>query len=276
MTPSELPLLWIDGEIHGPSAAGVSALDHGLLLGDGVFDTIAVRGGQPVFLERHLRRLRRGIDRLAIDRTPSDTELVSGVEELVNEAGLAEARIRITVTPGPGPGPSPRDRGEHPLTVISIDALHRVPTSVSLCTVGWIRNERSPLAGIKSTSWGDNASILRFARAGGHDNAILCDSVGRLSECTTSNLFLVVDQVVLTPSLGSGCLPGIIREVLLESGIATEADLRPEDLDRATEVFVTSSTTGVVPVRRIDARDFTIVGPLTGRAGRAVEEASAR
>lgn len=252
---------WSNGSIHPASTSIARADDQGLLLGDGLFETLVARERRPLFLERHLRRLRRGIDALEIVGTSDDEAIRRGIDELVESSGLVDSRVRITITPGPGP--SPRERGDSPLTMITIAPLAPAPSSVALCTVDWIRNERSPLAGIKSSSWGDNAMILRHATAKGFDNAILCDSTGRLSECTTSNVFLVIDGEILTPSLDSGCLPGIIREVLIESGTAIERDLHPSDLHDATEVFITSSTTDVVPVARIDEIDFDVDGPFT-------------
>lgn len=254
-------MMWVNGELVDSSFPAISAHDHGLLLGDGVFDTLIVRDGTPVFLERHLRRLRAGINRLAITPTPTDSEITAGIHQLIDVNNFENARVRITVTPGPGA--SPRERGARPLTLIALSPLAEAPASVSLCTVEWTRNERSPLAGIKSTSWGDNALILRHAQQLGFNNAVLCDTTGRLSECTTSNLFLVIDQRIVTPSLDSGCLPGILREVLLEAELATEGDLTPAELDRASEAFITSSTTGIVPVHRVDSRDYAVNGPLT-------------
>jgi len=264
----------INGALVAASTTGVSMNDHGFLLGDGVFDTLIIRSGKPIFLDRHLRRLRNGIDRLQIENTPSDSELSEALLQLIAANNATDARVRITITPGPGS--SPRHRGPQPLTVISTAPLADAPLPVSLCAVAWTRNERSPLAGIKSTSWGENATILRYAAAKGFDNAILCDSTGRLSECTTSNLFLVIDDCIVTPSLASGCLPGIIREVLLEENVSSERDLFPSDFERATEAFITSSTTGVVPVQRIDDRVFPTDGQFTATAHEAIAKLSAR
>jgi len=267
------PSIWINGELLLASTPGIPANDHGFLLGDGVFDTLIIRDEKPIFLDRHLRRLRNGIDRLQIKGAPTDSELSTALSQLIAANNAADARLRITVTPGPGP--SPRQRGTQPLTVITTSPLPDAPSSVSLCTVAWTRNERSPLAGIKSTSWGENAAILRHATTNSFDNAILCDSTGRLSECTTSNLFLVIDERIVTPSLASGCLPGIIREVLIEEKLAAEHDLFPSDFARATEAFITSSTTGVVPVQRIDDRTFPTNGLSTAAAHEAIAKLSA-
>jgi branched-chain amino acid aminotransferase len=261
--------LWLNGELIDASSPAVFANDHGFLLGDGVFDTLAIHDGAPVFLDRHLRRLRKGVDRLLIANAPTDEELSSALSHLIEVNGIDDARARITITPGPGS--SPRDRGAQPLTVITTSPLPVAPSSVSLCTVQWTRNERSPLAGIKSTSWGENAAILRHAATKGFDNAILCDSTGRLSECTTSNVFLAIDEQIVTPSLDSGCLPGIIREVLIDEQFVSEQDLVPSDLALATEVFITSSTTGIVPVHCVDERSYATPGHLTAAAMEMIE-----
>jgi len=265
------PLVWIDGEVLDAGHARVSANDHGLLLGDGCFETLAVTDGRPRLLERHLRRLRRALSLLEISGVPSDEQLRAAIDELVAAHGTDAARVRVTVTPGPGA--SPRHRGDEPLCIVSITALPPRPGPARLTLTDWVRNERSPLAGIKSTSWSENAMILREVAAAGFDNALLCDSAGRLSECTTASIFLVIDGVILTPSLATGCLPGIIREVLLDADVATEADLHPTDLDGADEVFMTSAVHGVVPVMAVEHRVFPLDGEHTRRAMALVDSA---
>jgi branched-chain amino acid aminotransferase len=127
-------------------------------------------------------------------------------------------------------------------------------------TVDAVRNERSPLVGLKLTSWAENAALLRAADAAGRDDAVLCDTRGNLSECASANLFVVVEDELLTPCAASGCLPGIIRGVLLDHGLAAERTLPSAILDRVTEAFTTSSVVGVRAVARIDDRDLPVVG----------------
>ena len=105
-------LMWLNGELVNDASPALSANDHGFLLGDGVFDTLAIRNGRPVFLDRHLQRLRKGVDRLLIANTPTDEELSTALFQLIKANGLDAARARITITPGPGS--SPRDRGGGP------------------------------------------------------------------------------------------------------------------------------------------------------------------
>jgi len=245
-------LVWHDGRVVEPSTPIIGATDHGVLLGDGVFETLAVREGRPRLLDRHLHRLRAGMDRIDIVNGPDDDTVRHAIDELVAASGLTDARIRITVTAGPGS--SPRTRTGSPTMFITIARLDPAPASVSLHLVPWPRHERSALAGIKSINWAENAHALRAAVAAGFDNALFCDTQGRLSECATANIFLVLDGAIVTPSLESGCLAGTVRAVLLDAGVATEADLHPADVPRADGVFLTTSTTGITPVHAIDDR----------------------
>lgn len=261
------PLVWSDGRILAAEAPIASALDHGLLLGDGVFEALVVRRGRPMMIDRHLRRLRRGLDRLGIEGTPDDPTLIGAIDALVAATGLDDARIRITVTPGPGV--SPRQRGDRPLCFVTIDNLTPMLTSTTLMTVPWPRNERSPLAGIKASAWAENALALRHAAAHGFGNALFLDTTGRLSECASSNIFLVIDDEILTPSLEAGGLAGTMREALLDIGVARQCDLWPADLHRADAVFTTSAT-GLVPVERVDALGFSVASPAIDRARAAL------
>lgn len=265
-----IPSTWIDGRIVPSDHPAVSALDHGLLLGDGVFDALVVRDRRPLMIDRHLRRLRRGLDRLGIDGAPADVEILDAIAELLTVSGLTDARIRITVTPGAGL--TSRQRGPRPTTLVTIDRLAPAPATTTLTVVPWARNDRSPLAGIKSTSWAENAFALRHARSLGFDNALFLDTSDRLSECATANIFLVHGESILTPSLDAGCLAGTVREALVEHGVAIERDLWVDDIDRSQAAFITTSTTGIVPVVRIDDREFPDDAPAIERARAALLE----
>lgn len=260
--------VWADGRLVRRDEAVVTSVDHGLLIGDGVFEALAVHDRRPDHLDRHLRRLRRGLERLSIVGAPDDVTLTGAIDELLDENGLDDARIRITVTAGPGP--SARERADRPTTIVLIEPLAPPPTQVSVTIVPWARNDRSPFAGIKATSWAENAFALRHAAANGFDNALFLDTTGRISECATANVFAAVDGVLLTPSLASGCLAGVTREVLLDAGVAHEGDLWPPDLARADAVFLTTSTTGAVPVVRVDGREFPAASDVIDRARAAL------
>ena len=164
----------------------------------------------------------------------------------------------MTATSGPGPL-GPVRGGTEAKLFIAIDAMPEFAPSVDVVTVEWIRNERSPLAGIKSTSWGEGVEMLRRVRAAGAAEALLADSWGRLSEAIAANVFVVIDGELVTPTLATGCLHGVTRSVILDAGLAREADIDIADIGQITELFLTSAISGVRPVATIDGRPVAIV-----------------
>jgi branched-chain amino acid aminotransferase len=249
---------WCNGEfIDGPLA--VSPADRGLTHGLGVFDTLLAIDGRPVALEMHLERMRTGVERLgwlAKDlRTVRMEEAIAGLlkrEELEN----GRARVRIAMTAGPGDLRT-LDRGRNPLVWITASVAPPPPESIALVTAPFPRNEASPLAGIKCASYAENLVALDYARRNAADEALFYNTKGELCEGTTSNVFLVKHGKVFTPPLSSGCLPGTMRARVIvrcrELGIPLVEDVLTEaDVKGAKEVFVTSSTRGVVAVRKVD------------------------
>jgi branched-chain amino acid aminotransferase len=265
---------WVNDALVDSELATVSVLDHGLTVGDGVFETILVRDGSPFALTLHLRRLARSCTGLGI-RAVDESRLREAVDAVVTGSGVSRdfSRLRITVTSGVGPFGS--DRGDvEPTLVVTMTAAAPWPATTTLATVPWTRNERSATAGLKTTSYAENAIALAHAKRHGASEAVLADTLGRLSECTGSNVFVVVDGEVLTPSLDTGCLAGVTRELVLTWG-AEVADVRethlPYDVLRsADEVFITSSTRDVHPVVRIDDRELE-PGPVTARLAEVFE-----
>ena len=126
----------------------------------------------------------------------------------------------------------------------------------SVATVPWPRNERSPLAGVKTTSYAEQVLALAHARAAGADEAVWADTRGRLSEGAGSNVFYVVDGELRTPSTSTGCLPGVVRGLLLEWCTVRECEDPIEVVAGAEEVFLTSTTRGVQAVSRWDDVDL--------------------
>ena len=262
---------WVNDGLVDADHATVSVLDHGLTVGDGVFETVLVRDGEPFALTRHLARLERSLAGLGIEG-PGEQTVRAAVAAVVAGSGVDTvfSRLRITVTSGAGPFGS--DRGDaQPTLVVTLATAHAWPATTSLATVPWTRNERSAIAGLKTTSYAENAIALAAAKRRGASEAVLADTQGRLSECTGSNVFVVVDGAVVTPSLDTGCLAGITRELVLEWGadiVEMREALLPYDvLTTADEVFITSSTRDVHPVTRIDDQERE-VGSITSALSR--------
>jgi branched-chain amino acid aminotransferase len=252
------------GGLVDAADARVSVLDHGFTVADGVFETLKVTDGAAFALGRHLDRLERSAAAMGLP-APDRTMASSAVQQTI-DANLPQlgdlARLRITYTAGDAPLGS--DRGEAPPTlVVAVSAMKRWPESTALITVPWPRNERSPLAGVKSTSYAENVVALHQAHEHGAGEAVMADTRGRLCEGTGSNVFIVVGGRLVTPTLDTGCLPGVTRALVLEWCGAVEEDHPLEILREAEEVFITSSTRDVQPVHRVDARSLAAPGPVT-------------
>jgi len=261
-------MVWVNGRLLREADAVVSAFDHGLTVGDGVFETVKVVNGTPFALRRHLDRLVSSARVLALP-APDLVALRSAVEQtLAAQPDPTEGlRLRITYTGGTSPLGS--DRGDAGPTVIVAVAplVTRAPTS-AVVTVPWPRNERGALAGVKSTSYADNVIALAYAKERGASEAVFADTTGRLCEGTGSNVFLEVDGRLVTPTLATGCLAGVTRALVLEWCDAVEEDVPIEALETTSEVFLTSSTRDVHPVHSVDGSALAAPGALTSAAMR--------
>jgi branched-chain amino acid aminotransferase len=261
--PTPLPV-WLDGEIMEAPEARVSVFDHGITVGDGVFETIKAVDGEPFAPRRHLARLRRSAAGLGLDVPYDDDELRRGIEAVVG-SGVPLARVRVTVTGGVAPLGSERG-ASGPTVVIAASPLAPPPPSTAVVVVPWRRNEHDPLVGLKTTSYAGNVVALARARASGASEALFANTAGALCEGTGSNVFVVVDGLLLTPPLSSGCLAGVTRDLLLRATSAEERDLPIGVLAEADEVLLTSTTRDVQAVHRIDERELSAPGPVTREA----------
>lgn len=208
-------VVWVDGRLRVPDEPAIRALDHGLTVGDGVFETCGVVHGRAFALTRHLGRLRRSAEGIGL-ALPDEGLLRAAVDEVL-AAGTDLGRLRITVTAGLGPLGSGRLEGVPPTVLVTAGPAHPAEV-VRAVRVPWVRNERSVVAGLKTTSYVENAVILAHAQARGADEALLANTVGDLCEGTATNVFVQVGDEVLTPPVSSGCLAGITRELVLEWG----------------------------------------------------------
>jgi branched-chain amino acid aminotransferase len=270
--------VWLDGQLLEEKHASVSVTDHGLTVGDGVFETMAVREGVPFALTRHLDRLARSAEVLGL-ALPTADQLRLAVGELLaaEAAGLAggPARLRITVTGGSAPYGSERAHGA-PTVLITASAGKPWPATADVVVVPWARNENAPTAGAKTTSYADNVVALAFAHRQGGAEAIFANTLGQLCEGTGSNVFVGIGGRLYTPPLTSGCLAGITRELLLEWTDAEEETLSLAALADADEAFLASSTRDVQPIRAVDGNPLPVApGPLTKAAADAFATMSA-
>jgi branched-chain amino acid aminotransferase len=261
--------VWVNGEQVDPAAASIAALDHGLTVGDGVFETCRVVNGVPFALNRHAKRLDRSMAGLGLPAADHGV-LEAGIKTVLEGEPIPFGRLRYTVTGGAGPLGS--DRLASPLTyIVAAGPQEPNPETGKLVVVPWTRNERGATAGLKTTSYAENVVALAYAKERGAVEALFANTVGNLCECTGSNVFVVVDGQILTPDLASGPLAGVTRELVVQwcrqEGLTVVVEPLPMSiLEQAEEVFITSSTKDVLAIHAIDDRPIAAPGPVTARA----------
>lgn len=265
--------IWLNGTILPAAQAALPVTDHGVLLGDGLFETFRVRDGRVRDLSLHFARLRSSCERMGFELADDDQAQAGAVRELITELGSGDVRVRITVTSGDGPAGLRRGPGPARV-IISATPFALDPRPLAAVTLPWRRNENSPSAGLKTLSMADNVLAARSAHPA--DEGIWLNTRGELCEGTTTNVFVDLGKGLVTPPLSSGCLPGIARAGLLARAVhwgipVGEHALGSDILDdvRAGRVgmFLTSAVRGVAAVASLDGHEV-----LRGRFTSRVED----
>jgi branched-chain amino acid aminotransferase len=262
--------VWVNGTVlDDPQDPVLSVLDHGLTVGDGVFETVKVVDGTPFAMRRHLDRLERSARGLGLDG-PDRALVGDAVAAVLDGAAEPLGRLRITLTGGPGPAGTQRGTAGPTLIVVAAP-LDLASESTAVVTVPWRRNDQGATAGLKTTSYAENVVALAYARERGASEAVLANTAGVLCEGTGSNVFYARDGRLYTPTLRSGCLAGVTRALLLDwcadlAGGVVEVDEPLEVLETADEIFLASTTRDVQAVHRCDDRELVAPGPLTSEA----------
>ena len=264
----------MNGALLDEADARIRVADHGLVVGDGVFEALKVRDGVPFALTRHLQRLRRSALGLGLGEIGLE-EIRRGSLEVCAAGGSRLGRLRITVTGGISPLGS--ERGGGPLTtVIALDDLSEPSPVADVMMAPWRRNEHGALTGLKTTSYAENVRALAYAHERGGSEAVFANTAGNLCEGTGTNVFVVTGGRLVTPPLSAGCLAGITRALLLEWHGGEEADLPAGALAEAEEAFLTSTGRDVQAIRSVDGRQLpTAPGPVTRKAAEVFAQRAA-
>lgn len=263
--------LWLDGALLPDEAAAIPITDRGLLLGEGLFETLAVWDGRILELDAHLGRLARSANILDLPLGWSVEALAAAMASLLAAERLTGGRavLRLTLTGGDGPRgllPAAQARPRLLITARPMDALPASPAVIVVAP--FAVSATSPLRGHKTLSALEQILARRHAAALGADEALMVNTAGHLVEASAANLFLVAGGRLLTPPLSDGALPGVTRARVLdlaaEAGIGVDADtsLGLQDLAAAEEAFLTNSLIGIRPVASAAGHRFAI-GPFT-------------
>jgi len=243
--------VWVNGRLLDPDEPALSALDHGVTVGDGVFETAKIVEGKGFALSRHARRLDRSMRGLGLPAADHG-RIREGIEAVLGAGEpISFGRLRYIVT---------------------ASEQARPPESGKVSVVPWTRNDRAATVGLKTTSYAENVIALARAKESGAIEAVFGNNRGELCECTGSNIFVVVDGRILTPPPESGLLEGITRALTIEwcreDGLPVSEETLPLSvLETADEVFITSSTKDVLPIHAVDGRQLP-PGPVTAHAAK--------
>ena len=276
------PVVYLNGQLLPLEQAFISPLDYGFLYGYGLFETMRAYGGSVFRLQQHIERLQDSTEKLAIP--PLDYDLPDAVYQTLKANQLSDARLRLAVSVGPG-GMTPDTRQcRQPTVLVTAAAYQPYPEAVyntgfKVIISSLVRYSQSPLSAIKSANYLENMLARREAVAAGADESLRLNEHGCLAEASMSNVFLVLDGNLTTPSLDSGILPGITRQAVIEiaqslSIAVSEREVTREELLRAQEAFLTNSLIGIMPLTAIDGQAVadSQPGPITQRLMSAYSE----
>ena len=246
--------------------ASVSALDHGFLFGDSVYEVICTHQGIPCFVDKHLRRLRSSADGISLALPYNDKHFAAEIDRtLLAAANSGESYVRIVVTRGRGEIDIDPSSCERPNVLIYVTPLKShspelYENGINIALVSIKRNAKEALnPAIKTGNYLNNVLAKMEANRLGAKDALMLNPWGHLTECTTSNFFFVREGRIMTPSLDCGILSGITREVVIqlarENGfLVEEGEWYPDELGKADEAFVTGTVRRVMPVTSLDGK----------------------
>ena len=253
------PWIYINGKFWKKSEAKVSVFDHGLLYGDGIFETLRAYGGRILFLSRHIKRLFASASAISLETGRSPDDIRGILYQTLTQNHLTDAYIRLSVTRGEGeiglnPALCPL-----PTTIIQAKPFAGHPQEhyqqgIRASLVQVRRNApQTTDPSIKSLNFLNNILAMQEALRAGAQEAVMLSTDGWVCEGSVSNIFWVRNGVLKTPDLRVGLLAGVTREAVLEiarqEGLTVEEGcFPPEDLLGATEAFVTNTTYEVMPV----------------------------
>ena len=254
--------IFFNGKIIPDTERCISSGDRGFLYGDGIFETLRSYNGEPFKLTEHLERMRCSAEKLKIIPEYSNAEISKSITKLLEKNSVQDAYIRITLSRGEGGSGLQLSDGLRSTILLQVKPFKPYDEKLynegmCLAVSGHRRSTTSPIGRHKTTNL--LTSILLKEEAGSksaHDSIVL-NTDGYVAECIVSNIFMVADGSVITPSLDTNILPGITRSTVLDicqnSGIpAREECFKIETLIKAKEVFITNSLMEIMPVSKIE------------------------
>lgn len=269
-------IVYLNGSFIPRSKAQVSAFDHGFLYGYGLFETMRAYNGKIFRLGRHLKRLYQSVESIGLNKALAGMDLEQACMDTLKANNLKDARMRLTITRGDA-GPFPGAKQDAATVLVVATAYRPLPAEAyekgyKALISSLRRDSGSLLSRLKSISYLLSVLARKEAEAAGMDEALLLNERGTIAEGSISNVFFVAQGEMVTPTVESGILPGITREVVLESAVdskikAVEAEIRGDDLRRFDEAFLTNSVLEIMPLVAIRDKAGNTYSIGSGRPG---------
>ena len=274
MTIDELPMtnyIFLNGRIIPVTEGSISTGDRGFLYGDGIFETFRTYNGEPFKLAEHLERMRCSAEKLKILPVYTNAEISETITKLLEKNSVQDAYIRITLSRGEGGSALQMSNGLRSTILIQVKPFTPYDEKLynegmSLIVSGHRRSTTSPICRHKTTNLLTSILLKEEAKDKSANEAIVINTDGYVAECIVSNIFIINNGSVITPSLDTNILPGITRRTMLDicqnSGIpAREECFKIESLIKAEEVFITNSLMEIMPVSRVEDNKIGKVTP---------------
>jgi D-alanine transaminase len=252
-------IIYLNGNFMPAEKATVSVMDRGFLFGDGVYEVIPVFGDRLLRLDEHLARLQNSLDRISLSNPHSDEQWAEIFSQLLNNNDGEDRAVYLQISRGVYPKRDLAIKADYPPTIFAM-VLHVVPPDVEIISAGisviTVDDFRWAACDIKSTSLVANVMLKQQAVSADVEDAILIKN-HMLSEGTASNVFIVKNDVLITPPTGHKLLPGITRDLVIEiaknnSILVEEREVKESELYTADEIWMTSSTREIAPVIRLN------------------------
>jgi branched-chain amino acid aminotransferase len=266
----------INGKLFDKEDAKISVYDHGLLYGDGVFEGLRSYGGRVFRLEAHLQRLWDSAKAIWLEIPITREAMAQAVAETLRANKIEDGYIRLVVTRGAGSLGLDPNRTSDPQVIVITDHIQLYPKELyeqglEIVSVSTLRNHPAALSPrIKSLNYLNNILAKIEGLQAGCVEALMLNVRGEVAECTGDNIFLVRDDVLLTPPIDAGILEGITREAVIELARASGVEVRETPLTKhdvyiADECFLTGTAAEVIPVVKVDSRRIGTgkPGPIT-------------
>lgn len=275
---SETARLWLNGELVPTAEARIAPADRGLTLADGLFETLLVRDGIIINLDRHIMRLIEGATTLGIPVPMSAAGLRAAASETLTASGMrgsARASLRITLTRGPAGRGVAMPQAPSPTLMISAASLPSAPDGQRVIISSVRKVKTSAASALKTLNYTDHILARREADDAGADEALMVSQADGIACATIGNVFVVQNGSLLTPPDDGAIRAGITRADVIaiarDQGLSVEEALvSREALRMADEIFLTNSLWGISPVTSLDG-DLRTAGSITKKLAQALE-----